>query len=185
MNKKAAAIIIAIIAMFCSLILYWIFGGKEETPAQPPTETETTDQTSSSEETYEDETSSQLSDEQNKSLQVFVRNFTQKYAAYTQENPQQFIQELKPFMTPDVFAQEMEKNKSPILMVKKIDIKQMYITDIQVGNWYNDVTVPVDVTITWDDDTQSTRTHVYIFSIQQEDTGWKVVGITDASDAHE
>jgi hypothetical protein len=189
MMDKQAAVIIGVIGVVLALILYWIFGGTEnEAEKQPPQTPPVTNTTPSNEEQEAKGNAStdQLSKDQNESVKNFARDFTKKYLNYNPSKPTAHIESLKSLMADDVYAQQIALFKAGNPNIKSIQIKKIYITDIETGEWYNTLTVPVDVTISTAQGQKVDFTYIYVYNISQDSkTGWKMVGIADESDVHD
>jgi hypothetical protein len=182
---KQVALIIGAVAIVVALILYWILGGEDEVKTQqPPKEPPVTNTTPSKEEQEAkgNVNTDQLTKDKNDSIKAFARDFTEKYLTYNPSKPNGHIENLKSMMSADLYAQQMELFKTGNPNIKSIKIKKIYITDILVGEWYNTLTVPIDVTISTTAGQNVDATYIYIYNISQEGSGWKMVGITDATE---
>lgn len=183
-SKKILVLIIAIgvIGLF---LLTWLFNRSEPEKNQNTQQQQTPDNSfTPSQEEIEakgDVNSQELSDSKNDSLKAFVRDFTTKYLNYNPSNPQAHIESLKNVMAPNIYSQEMAKNKNPSATQKSIQIKKIYITDIIVGDKYNSVIVPIDITLTTTDNSKVDLTYIYRYDVIPDKNGWKVVWITDES----
>jgi hypothetical protein len=173
--------VVGVLGLF---LLSWVFNKSETEQTNNIQQQQTPDNsfTPSQEELEADANSDELSQSKNNSLKSFVRDFTTKYLNYDASKPQAHIESLKNVMETNLYTQEMAKNKSPSATMKSLQIKQIYIADIIVGDKYNSVIVPIDVTLTTTDNTKVDLTYEYRYDIVPDQNGWKVVWITDESE---
>jgi hypothetical protein len=182
---KQVALIIGTVAIVVALILYWLLGGEDEAQKQQPPEEPSITNTTPSKQEQEAKgnvNTDQLTKEKNDSLKAFARDFTEKYLNYNPSKRNAHIENVKSMMSADLYTQQMELFKTGNPNIKSIKIKKIYITDILVGEWYNTVTVPIDVTIATTAGQSVDATYIYLYNISQEGSGWKMVGITDATE---
>ncbi|WP_028776784.1 hypothetical protein [Shimazuella kribbensis] len=185
MNKKILVLIIGV-GVLGLFLLSWIFADDEEQKPQTNNPPVTSDTPSQEEiEAKGNVNSEDLSQSKNNSIKAFARDFTTKYLTYNPSKPTAHIESVKNLMSPELYNEQMAlfKNGSPT--ITNIEIRKIYITDIYVGYKHDNLTVPIDVTLTTKQGQKVDTTYIYIYNIIPDGTGWKVVGIHDESVIHE
>lgn len=186
--EKQAAIIIGVIGVILAMILYWIFGGTQDEVKKQQQQTPTTTNTTPSQQTdisTGDASSRDLSAAENKSLKDFVRSFTQKYISYDQSKPTSNVDSVKDQMTTELYNEQYQNFKTPLAKIKNVEIKKIYITNIEVSERFTMVTTFIDVTVHQANGNTVDVTYQYLYNIINTASGWKVEAITDVSDDHE
>jgi hypothetical protein len=186
MNKKLVLVLIIIVGVLGLFLLSWIFDdGEEQNPQanNPPVTSDTP--TEEEIEAKGNVNSKDLSQAKNNSIKAFARDFTTKYLTYNPSNPTAHIESVKNLMSPELYNEQkaLFKNGSPT--ITNIEIRKIYITEIYVGYKHNNLTVPIDVTLTTKNGQKVDATYIYVYNIIPDGTGWKVVGIHDESNIHE
>jgi hypothetical protein len=180
---KKSDFVVILLGLGVLIFLFWFLflrdsSETDKPPAPPKNTSETTKNNNQAQQP--DASNSQLGDDDNKELQAFVRDFSQKYFSYDSTKASANLESVKNMITPALYAQlqqDTQNSQSP--EVASIIVRNVSITSIDSGNEFSTADVSIDVTLNTKQGQSVKTTYTENIDLSKESSGWKVVSVGD------
>jgi hypothetical protein len=177
---KKSNIIVILLGLGVLIFLFWLLFLRDDPQADKPQQNQkntTTPNTTNNQSPPVDASSSRLTAAENKEIQTFLRDFTQKYVSYDESKPSAGVESVKNMMTPEVYQEQLKNYQK--FGINNIKVRKINIDSIKAEERYITSMVSIDVTIKYPNNQQRDTIFHYTFYLYNEQSGWRVGSISD------